>query len=110
MVCDKHNLPGIQHMTCPECIKEDQATDKAITDPSVVWCGQDAGSSTEMCGDCQFREKARIQESPGVFKEIDHWRCTAFDYSVSLEYAPKPVNQRPIVSRCQRPNFSSCSG
>ncbi len=30
-----------------------------------------------------------------------------------MEFAPDEgecVNQRPIVSRCQRPNFSSCSG
>ena len=25
-------------------------------------------------------------------------------------YKRQRVNQRPIVSRCQRPNFSSCSG
>lgn len=28
----------------------------------------------------------------------------------TTEIAPVDVNQRPIVSRCQRPNFSSCSG
>ena len=100
MHCNKHNRAGIRHITCPECIMEDQETDKAMADPKVVWCGQDAGSSTEMCGPCQFREKAKIQESPGVFKETERWDCCAFDYSVKLEYAPKPK-----LWRCSRTKF-----
>lgn len=105
MRCEKHNCPGIEHITCPECIKEDQATEQAMSDPNTVWCGQDAGSSAEMCGDCQFREKAKIQVSPGVFKETERWTCTAFDYVVRLEYAPKPK-----LWRCNRTKFPGGRG
>ena len=33
-----------------------------------------------------------------------------FGQAACLRQLVEDVNQRPIVSRCQRPNFSSCSG
>lgn len=100
MHCQKHDRPGVQHLTCPDCVREGVAVDKAMTDPNVIWCGMDAGSSDEMCGGCQFREKATVQVSRGVFEETDAWRCHAFEFSVKLEYAPTPK-----LWRCQRTKF-----
>lgn len=51
-----------------------------------VWCHQDPGSSTKMCGGCEFRYHARVQESPGVWVETNEWRCQAqIRQSVQLE-------------------------
>ena len=47
----------------------------------------------------------------GVHRDVAHRQMQAAQLLLLLSaQCVQRVNQRPIVSRCQRPNFSSCSG
>ena len=52
--------------------------------------------------------KIQVIRDDGVYRHLRFKRTNSNAYYFDL--VTWPVNQRPIVSRCQRPNFSSCSG
>ncbi len=100
MTCKYGHSPCTVITPCQKCLNDALATEKAVSDPSVLWCGMDAGSSEDMCTDCSFRVKARIQQSPGVFVETNNWLCDALSaFFVSLEYAPSHKLWRCIRTR-----------
>ena len=85
------------------------ATKKTALEKAVTG-SHDIGSGKNVV----VRKALAIAQPQGALVDfaVQHEKMAVIEREQSLILDPgsRTVNQRPIVSRCQRPNFSSCSG